>query len=144
MALHYLTIQDILWINRKVTNKVNDFDYSRLEEATFYQYAYGESNSLLPQAERFVTGFLRMAPFNEGNERTALVACAAFLRLNGFALSVPPANVDDWLKQAAAAKPSLAGQVSSAPDGEHFGPREAISAVIADLSVSADVPAASA
>ena len=53
-ALQYLTVQDILWINLQVTKKVQHFNYARLEEATFYQYAYGDSNTLLPQAARFV------------------------------------------------------------------------------------------
>ena len=42
-ALHYLTIQDILWINLQVTKKVQHFNYARLEEGTFYQYGYGRS-----------------------------------------------------------------------------------------------------
>jgi death-on-curing protein len=83
MALHYLTVQDILWINLQLTRKVQHFSYARLEEATFYQYAYGESNSLLPQAARFITGFSRMHPMDAGNDATGFVAAVAFLELNG-------------------------------------------------------------
>lgn len=83
-SLHYLTVQDILWINLQVTKKVQHFNYAKLEEATFYQYAYGESNTLLPQAARFITGFLKMHPFDSGNEGTALVGCLAFLSINDY------------------------------------------------------------
>ena len=84
-SLHYLTIQDVLWINLQVTKKVQHFNYARLEEAVFYQYAYGDSKTLFPQAARFITGFLKMRPFEAGNEATAAVSCLAFLLLNGYA-----------------------------------------------------------
>ena len=34
----------------ELSRKVQHFNYARLEEATFYQYAYGESSNLIPQA----------------------------------------------------------------------------------------------
>jgi prophage maintenance system killer protein len=95
--LHYLTVQDLLWINLQATKKVQHFNYARLEEATFYQYAYGDSSSLVPQAARFLPGFIRMHPFDAGNESTALIACATFLRMNGSVLNVPDADAEAWL-----------------------------------------------
>ena len=105
--LHYLTVQDVLWINLQATKKVQHFQYAKLEEATFYQYAYGSGCSLLPQAARFLPGFIRMHPFSAGNEATALVGCAAFLGMNGYGLSVPDAEGVSWLDKI------LTRQVSS-------------------------------
>ncbi len=95
-SLNYLTVQDILWINLQVTKKVHHFNFARLEEATFYQYAYGESNSLLPQAARFITGFLKMHPLDAGNEATALVAVLSFLKINGVCLKINDSNARSW------------------------------------------------
>jgi len=81
--IHYLTVQDLLWINHRVTGKVNEFRYDLLEEATFYQYAYGQSTDLAAQAQRFFEGFPKKSPFSEGNEQTAVVGALAFLRANG-------------------------------------------------------------
>lgn len=96
MALHYLTVQDILWINLQLTGKVQHYSYARLEEATFYQYAYGASNSLMPQAARFVGGFSRMHPFEAGNEATGFVATAAFLEINGRNLNLTDDEATTW------------------------------------------------
>jgi death-on-curing protein len=97
-SLHYLTVQDILWINLQVTKKVHHFNYARLEEATFYQYAYGESNTLLPQAARFVGGFVKMRPFEAGNEATALVAFLAFLGINGYTSRATGDDLLSWFR----------------------------------------------
>jgi prophage maintenance system killer protein len=98
-SLHYLTVQDILWINLQATKKVHHFNHARLEEATYYQYAYGESKSLLPQAGRFLSGFLKMRPFEAGNEVTAFIGCAAFLRINGMKLNLTDDRARDWFAQ---------------------------------------------
>ncbi|HWD41815.1 MAG TPA: hypothetical protein VG944_23445 [Fimbriimonas sp.] len=96
--LHYLTVQDILWINLQATQKVQHFDYAKLEEATFYQYAYGESSSLAPQAGRFLTGFLKMAPFKvASNEATAFIGCLTFLRINGAPVSLTDESALEWM-----------------------------------------------
>jgi prophage maintenance system killer protein len=95
--LHYLTVQDMLWINLEVTKKVQHFNYAKLEEATYYQYSYGESTSLLPQAGRFLTGFLRLHPFEAGNESTGLIGCVSFLAINGQTLTLKDEEALDWL-----------------------------------------------
>lgn len=96
--LHYLTVQDILWINLQATKKVQHFSYARLEEATYYQYAYGDSNELLPQAARFLSGFAKMRPLEAGNEATAFIAVATFLAINGSQLCVSDARA--WFDSA--------------------------------------------
>lgn len=100
--LHYLTVQDILWINLQATKKVQHFNYARLEEATFYQYAYGESNELVGQAARFLAGFVRMRPLEVGVEATAFLAAATFLRMNGACLRVDDASGAAWFRAVAA------------------------------------------
>jgi death-on-curing family protein len=95
-SLHYLTVQDILWINLQVTKKVQHFNYAKLEEASFYQYAYGESNTLFPQAARFLSGFAKLHPFESGNEATALVGCLAFLQINGYVSKLSGDELVTW------------------------------------------------
>jgi prophage maintenance system killer protein len=95
-SLHYLTVQDMLWINLQVTKKVHRFNYARLEEATFYQYGYGQSTSLLEQASRFLTGFVKMHPIDAGNDATAFIGCLAFLKINGQEISLDDADASAW------------------------------------------------
>lgn len=89
-ALHYLTVQDLLWINLRVTGTVNDYDFMKLEEGTFFQYAYGNSTDLKSQAARFAAGFAKNAPFSAGNDETATLASLAVLHING--LNTDPAK----------------------------------------------------
>ncbi len=103
--LHYLTVQDVLWINLQVTKKVHHFNYARLEEATAYQYAYGEKSST-SQAARFLTGFLKMHPFDVGNEATAFVACAAFLKITKRFSTSPISAAPAWFENAHARQAS--------------------------------------
>jgi len=118
MALHYLTVQDVLWINFRLTKKVQPFRYADLEEATYYQYGYGESLSLFPQAARFLTGFLKKRPLAAGNEGTALIACLGFLKINGFDLDVP--NVTEWLRSIeSGGAEALASIENSATAAQH-------------------------
>lgn len=115
MALTYLTVQDMLWINLEVTGQVNRWDYDRLEEATFYQYGYGRSTDLVGQAERLVRGFARLEPFTDGNLASGLVALATFLGANGVRLNIEPSGAAQWVMGLAGGDdPGLAGRV-----GEH-------------------------
>ena len=99
--LRYLTVQDILWINLQATGRVNEFNFAALEEATFGQYAYGSSDDLRSQATRLAKGFVAKSPLAEGNEATALIAVATFLRLNGAYLSVCDDEAAAWLASGA-------------------------------------------
>ncbi|MEA2552781.1 MAG: death on curing protein [Fimbriimonadaceae bacterium] len=100
MALHYLTIQDILWINLQITKRTQQFNYARLEEATFYQYGYGQSSSVLTQAGRFLSGFIQKKPFATGNEAAAFVACLTFLKLNGTNVDLSDDIGVTWIERA--------------------------------------------
>ena len=130
---HYLTIQDILWINQEITRKAEKFDFARLEEAVFYQYALGDNKGLAAQATRLLSGFLRMKPFDEGNEATALVACAAFVRLNGRALKLSPGDASAFLAMARGASFSLDSHLGEAPADEHLDAKAALSAALTEF-----------
>ena len=97
-TLHYLTLQDMIWINQQVTKGVHTFDYNRLEEAVFYQYAYGRSLDVLKQAGLFVSGFMKQKPFTNGNIATAFVGCMAFLLLNGSSLNLDDSQAANWME----------------------------------------------
>jgi prophage maintenance system killer protein len=119
--IHYLTVQDMLWINLQATKKVHHFNYARLEEATYYQYAYGESSSLIPQTGRFLTGFLKLHPFDAGNESTALIACGTFLRMNGAILDVTDEDAEAWLDKVMTKQiTGLDAVTQSAKENLHF------------------------
>ena len=98
MALSYLTVQDMLFVNLQVTKAKQAFDYARLEEAVFYQYASGKSTDLVAQGARFLTGFAKMAPFTDGNHACAFVGLVAFLEANGKSLAVSDAVAGAWLE----------------------------------------------
>lgn len=134
--LHTLTVQDVLWINFQTTKKVQTFNFARLEEATFTQYAYGESNSLLKQAARFVTSFVRMRPLDTGNLVTAFVACLSFLKLNGMAISLSDEDALRWFEGVVEGKTSASDSIASfaKPDSHyHPSPNPAVQATIRDV-----------
>ena len=115
--MHYLTVQDLLWINLQTTKTVNPYDYARLEEATYYQYAYGTSTSLTRQATRFLTGFVGKQPFTVGNRATALVAFIAFVRLNEATFEVSPESVGSWLARVLDHPETIESAIHMAHDG---------------------------
>lgn len=99
-GIHYLTIQDILWINHEVTGEVLPYKHLQLEEATFGQYKYGGSTSVVDQAATFLSAFGRLRPFERGNRATAFVAVLSFLKLNGHQLVLDPARAVEWFEKA--------------------------------------------
>lgn len=132
--LHYLTVQDVLWINLQVTKKVQHFSYARLEEATYYQYAYGETRDLIGQAARFLSGFVRMRPLDAGNEATAFVAAITFLGINGVDVSLEDAHGADWFRRASAsiesAREALESVVRESESHHHHDVKPDIRAAI--------------
>lgn len=102
--IHYLTVQDVLWINHEVTRKVNPYKYAQLEEATFSQYGYGKSQNVLSQAGGFLEGFMKLRPFSEGNRATAFVSALAFLAINGYETNLEPENALEWSMRVAEKK----------------------------------------
>jgi prophage maintenance system killer protein len=121
--LHYLTVQDILWINLQVTEKVQHFSFAKLEEATYYQYAYGESRNIARQAARFLTGFPRMSPLDCGNEATAFIGCLTFLQINGLSIELQDAQGAEWLQSVLSKKVDAETAINSIakPSMHHQG-----------------------
>ena len=118
----------------QVTGTPQDFRYADLEEATFYQYAYGDSKSLIPQAARFLSGFLKKKPFDSGNEATAFAACLAFLKVNGYNFKGDSAA--KWFGEvrsgAHEAQAAIEKDFYEAPRDHHVEIREAIASVLTD------------
>ena len=98
--MHYLTVQDMIWINMQVTKKTQSFNYAKLEEATFYQYAYGHSASLVSQAGRFLSGFGTKKPYAIGSEATAFIGTLAFLKMNGMTVNLSDDTAAGWIERA--------------------------------------------
>jgi prophage maintenance system killer protein len=102
--LHYLTVQDVIWINSEITGSVQSFRYDALEECTYYQYSYRQSRDLQRQAARFLMGFLKYAPFEKGSAETALIAVLTFLEINGYHAHLPASEAKNWLEQVMSRK----------------------------------------
>jgi len=113
--MHYLTVQDILWIHLQVAKKKEQFSFAQLEEATNYQYSYGKSKDVLAQAARLLGGFATKAPFGSANKAVAFVAGVAFLELNGYELHSKVKDLVGWLDKCsdkATALQTVTGSVS--------------------------------
>lgn len=119
MALRTLTVQDILWMNLQITRRVNHYSNPRLEEATYYQFGYGDSTGIESQAARLLSGFVRMKPFDAGNEATALAATLAFLEMNDKTLAL-----DDEALAVCARAAIVSNDDARALISEHLRPVE--------------------
>lgn len=98
MAMNYLTVQDVINLHLRLVGEPLPFDYARLEEAVYYQYASGGSTDLAKQGARFLTGFVKMRPFESGNEACALAGLFVFLEGNGKTLDVGGEDAGAWAK----------------------------------------------
>lgn len=96
--MHYLTVQDMLWLNLQLTKEEHKFDFALLEEATFLQYAYNNSKDIAGQAAKFLTGFRKKAPFTAGNEACAFIGALAFVEANGMSIDIPVDKGNEWLE----------------------------------------------
>jgi prophage maintenance system killer protein len=114
MQLNYLTVQDILWLHLQITGEVQSFDFATLEEATFYQYAYGKSADVLAQSARFATGFEKLTPFSTANRAVNFAATVAFLEANHKHFSLADDKAKKWFEgcQPAATKGAISAAVS--------------------------------
>jgi death-on-curing protein len=138
--LHYLTLQDMIWINLQVAERVVPFDFARLEDGSFFQYGYGKSQDAVGQGARFGWGFARKRPFEEGNEATGFIAFVAFLRLNGLDFRLGDAEAADWMRRlwAEAACPDWAKEAIAEVHG-HAGHEPSVEETV--RGVIADYPA---
>lgn len=116
--LEYLTVPDIVWINLLVTEQEQRFNYARLEEAAFNQYAYGSAGDVAVQGVRFLNEFIALAPFEAGNEATAFVAFVAFLKMNGHDLGLIEDGASSWSAERGVAE--LEALIASDPEHHEF------------------------
>jgi prophage maintenance system killer protein len=119
MALYYLTLQDVLNLGMKVTKSPQTFDAFVLEEATFFQYAWGQSTDLAAQGARFLQGFVKKAPFPAGNEAIAFAGLLVFLEANGKTLRLGDDEAAEWVETF------LAGEYSKSELAERLVDAEA-------------------
>ena len=117
--LNYLTVQDILWINFQVAKKVEKFNYAKLEEATFYQYAYGDSKDVPSQAARFLRGFLKLGPIDALNEATGIVGLIAFLEINGYEFELADASGTTFVFAAKSGADDITSRIKRSGHGQH-------------------------
>ncbi len=135
-AIHYLTVQDILWINHEVTREVLPYKYAQLEEATFGQYAYGGSHDVIKQAATFLSAFSRLKPFERGNRGTAFIAVLSFLALNGHVIVLEPARASDWYQKGSGRTTDARAAILNAiaeGDPQPMDLRPAIRTIVRDL-----------
>lgn len=89
----YLSTYDFVWINTTVTGEANPYDYVVLEACMAGQYRYGDADdSIVAHAAPMFERLLLRQPFEEGNQRTALIALFTFLNTNGYAIAVSDAE----------------------------------------------------
>jgi prophage maintenance system killer protein len=135
-ATHYLTVQDILWINHEVTGEVLPYKYAQLEEATFGQYAYGSSKDVINQAASFLSAFTRLKPFEAGNRGTAFIAVMAFLTLNGYTVVLEPSRSSEWYLRASGrtidARTAILNAIAEG-DPQPLDLRPAVRTIVRDL-----------
>ena len=87
--LRYLTLAEIVGYHQRLMRLYGQqsvlMDEGKLEAAVMrpQQAAYYEEAPLVRQAALLLGGIAQAHAFTDGNKRLALVACAAFLRLNG-------------------------------------------------------------
>lgn len=132
--MHYLTVQDVIWIHLQIAKKQGKFSFSKLEEATSYQYAYGKSHDVLAQAARFFPGFIAMSPFDSGNKAVAFASGVVFLELNGLSFNPKEKDLALWLDRATDSSTSRATIESGtelAQGDHHSGAREVAKSVLA-------------
>ena len=70
-------------------------------DGTAHAQASGEMD-VADLAACYATGILRHAPFNDGNERAALLAMGLFLYVNGWQLGAAPLDAAQMIHAAAA------------------------------------------
>ena len=131
--MHYLTVQDVLWIHLQIAKKPGKFSFAKLEEATSYQYAYGKSHDVLSQAARFFSGFVAQSPFDSANKAVAFASGVVFLELNRLEFSPKEKDLVAWLDQAtnpATNHAAVEGSTTPAHDAHHSESRVVAKAVL--------------
>ena len=131
--MHYLTVQDVLWIHLQIAKKLGKFSFASLEEATNYQYAYGKSHDVLSQASKFFIGFIAKSPFDSANRAVAFATGVVFLELNGYHFNPKEKDLVGWLERAsnsATSKATIEGSTTLLEHAHHIESRALANLVI--------------
>ena len=128
--MHYLNVQDVLWIHLQIAKKQGQFSFAKLEEATSYQYAYGKSHDVLAQASRFFPGFISMSPFDRANRAVALVSGIVFLELNGYHFNPKEKDLSQLLDRASSLE-TIEGSTEMTHESHGLACREVAKSVLA-------------
>ncbi len=131
--MHYLTVQDIIWIHLQITNKQGKFSFDKLEEAASYQYAYGKSHDVVSQAARFFRGFSILNPFESGNSAVGFVSGIVFLELNGLSFNPKEKDLAQWHMRAidsSTSKTAIESGTEAAHEGHQMSAREVTKLVL--------------
>lgn len=133
--VEYLTVQDHLWINLQVAGKKSRFKFAALEEAVYYQYAYGRSTNVLAQAAKYATGFAKKAPFDTANLETGFVGLLTFLTLNGYQVKLADKDASAFFESLLASPLTAEQEISRVAkwhddDDHHVSVKEAAMAVM--------------
>lgn len=93
----YLTAQDVLAMNRRLTGADLLRDFGLLDSAVSRPQAAAFGEDAFPtiheKAAALLHGLARNHPFLDGNKRTALSAASVFYQLNGFSLVAEPGDL---------------------------------------------------
>lgn len=108
------------------------FDYAQLEQAVFYQYGLGSSTNVVSQASRLLAGFPKNNAFPVGNKAVAFLASAAFLRSNGYDLTVDDSGLSRWL-DSMWESPSTAAEAVKSAVASHGYHGESLQQIVDDL-----------
>jgi prophage maintenance system killer protein len=137
--MHYLTVQDVLWIHLQIAKKKGTFSFAKLEEATSYQYAYGKSHDVTAQAARFFPGFVKMSPFGNADQAVAFVSGLTFLELNGLTLKPSVKDPAKWfglLSDSATSLDNVLEGTEPSHGDHHASCREVAKAIISKYEKS--------
>lgn len=69
-----------------------------------HRWAYDETADIADLAATCLVGLVRSQGFRDGNKRSGLACALVFLRLNGHALHVPPAELYSLVMQVATSR----------------------------------------
>lgn len=104
----WLTSEDVLALHDEAVAEFGGLsgirDAALLESAIVKPVnllAYGHNPGLFELAAAYCVGIAKNHPFVDGNKRTAFLATAAFLELNGYDLEPPEVEVVETMLQVA-------------------------------------------
>ena len=112
MSIHYLGLGDVIALHRRAlaytgTAPQPMLSEARLEAAVMrpLMAAHYDDVDLIHQATLLTAGIIQAHAFLDGNKRTAALACAVFLRLNGQRLVGEPLEFAHEIERLMVEKP---------------------------------------